>query len=566
VPIPMSGEQSTIAPPQARMLDTSIPLEVHAMSNVQGEKALPDSMDVMRGIETGQEIAQNQYKLKDQQLASQAKDQEAQDQATVKAWKATHPDKSFMHPEDIQLAMTELEGKVSQHSFEQLQTYHQATQEHSDKMSADLKKKSAEQVASELADIDHAAEHLFLPARESYIKSLAQQGTTPENATEPQKIEAQKEMKKTMEAASAIAAQSPLKDSKGQPLFNKERLAQYNALPDFASVDQHYQAADFAKRHYKESLDNRKEMADAAAKESKSSLEEAQAIAALRGPQDKSSEYEREVLALYPKGSPEYTKAMKDRMLKETHIAESEKADKNAPGTGFKETAKRFFRRVSAAGEHVNAVLGNIAKLPVTVDKGYFSSEHSGTTLFGSAISSLGTEMNSGDTKDYLTTVSGLRRGLANAEAQGMMPSGLLTHMMAPLEYTKGDTHIDKMRKLADARQVIEMSLKPWYNDESASPAEKKYIKSIADNLAKTIPWTVDEMTELRAASKDPKRKHQTPQQVFDEYRKHAPAKKNVLANDEAPESEPAKAAPKKEAAKKSEHPDDIQKLIDGAK
>jgi hypothetical protein len=502
-------------------------------------------MDIMRGIETGQEIAQNQYKLKDQQLASQAKDQEAQDQATVKAWKGQHPDKSFMHPEDIQLAMTELEGKVSQHSFEQLQTYHQATQEHSDKMSADLKKKSAEQAASELADMDHAAEKLFLPARESYIRSLAQQGTAPEKATEQQKIKATEAMHATQEAAASVAAQSPLKDSKGQPLFSKDRLAQYTALKDFDSVDQHYQAADFAKRHYKESLDNRKEAADTMAKESKSSLEEAQAIAALRGPQDKSSEFEREVLALYPKGSPEHTKAMKDRMLKETHIAE---ADKNKEGAGFKSSDKRFFRRVAGAAEQGVAALGNIAKLPIgSTDKGFFSSAHSGTTMTGAAVSALGTEMNSGETKDYLTSVSGLRRSLASAEAQGMLPSGALVHMMDVLEYTKGDTHIDKMRKLADARQVFEKSLEPWYNDDAASPTEKAYIKGITDKLAKTIPWTVDEMTELRQASKDPKRRHMTPQQIFNEYRSHEPGK------EDAP-------------TKKSEHPDDIQKLIDGAK
>jgi hypothetical protein len=529
------------------MLDTSIPLEVHAMSNVQGEKALPDSMDIMRGIETGQEIAQNQYKLKDQQLASQAKDQEAQDQATVKAWKGQHPDKSFMHPEDIQLAMTELEGKVSQHSFEQLQTYHQATQEHSDKMSADLKKKSAEQVAAELADMDHAAEHLFLPTREAYLNSLKRQGVTdPESATKEQKITAQKEMKDTAEAASVIAAQSPLKDSKGQPLFSKERLAQFKTVAEsgFDSVDQHYQAADFAKRHYKESLDSRKEAADTMAKESKSSLEEAQAIAALRGPQDKSSEFEREVGAQYPKDSPEYKKWMDARLLKETHIAES---DKNKDGSGFKPSDKRFFRRIAGAVELGTASLSNIVKLPIgSTDKGLFSSEHPGTTLFGSTVSALGTEMNSGETKDYLTSVAGLRRALANAESQGMMPSGALVHMMEVLEYTKGDTHIDKMRKLADARQVFEKALEPWYNDDAASPTEKAYIKKMQDNLAKVVPWTVDEMTELRQASKDPKRKHQTPQQVFDEYRN--------------------RGIKKETPTKKSEHPDDIQKLIDGAK
>ena len=75
------------------------------------------------------------------------------------------------------------------------------------------------------------------------------------------------------------------------------------------------------------------------------------------------------------------------------------------------------------------------------------------------------------------------------------MPSGTLTNKMGAVVFQPGDTEITKLRKLAEARQIVEEGLSPWLANPRIAPEQKKLISEITDRLSKAVPYTHHDLT-----------------------------------------------------------------------
>lgn len=167
-----------------------------------------------------------------------------------------------------------------------------------------------------------------------------------------------------------------------------------------------------------------------------------------------------------------------------------------AAGQGAREAV--FTQRKVGAAEQASADLTNIVLLPITTDRGAYQFGSVSVPSFLDATKVvIGNKMTPESGQIYNRMSAGLQRSLATVEAQGLMPSGSLTHQMDSVLWKPGDTVQSKLHALAQIRQIIDAQMKVELHNPRVSDDEKELIKEIIDDVHKAVPFTHKDLIDL---------------------------------------------------------------------
>lgn len=169
-----------------------------------------------------------------------------------------------------------------------------------------------------------------------------------------------------------------------------------------------------------------------------------------------------------------------------------------AKGTGAMGSRESVYtQRLIGAGNQVSKDLANIVRLPISSTSGIFGGRKQGPTLMDAGREVLANEMSKEDTQIYNVRIAGLQRQLAAIEAQGLLPSGMLTGQMEAVVWKEGDTNLVKMDKLAQIRQIVESGLETMGHNPRVSADEKKFIEDIHAKIVEAVPYTHADVSDL---------------------------------------------------------------------
>jgi hypothetical protein len=204
----------------------------------------------------------------------------------------------------------------------------------------------------------------------------------------------------------------------------------------------------------------------------------------------------RELAAQYPKGSPEYDEALRQRINKEAGI--------NSGGGGGRSVV--YNGRIIASGNEVAQALRNITDLPVTSNAGLFGMGGAqNSTLLGATMAGLKNKLNSDQIKSYNTMWTGVSRNLGTLETSGLATTGDLIKSIDKLQFVDGDNGYNALRKLAEVRQITEAALEPKLHDPAVPGQQRQYIQGVIDAVHNAVPYTHADLTKYdRAAQKNP--------------------------------------------------------------
>lgn len=177
-------------------------------------------------------------------------------------------------------------------------------------------------------------------------------------------------------------------------------------------------------------------------------------------------------------------------------------ADPLGTGGGMGSRGELMFKRVTAAGNSAAESLKNIADLPISSSTGWLGGYQPPTTLFGATKAILAQKVQPQDVQDYKTMMVGVSRNLASLETSGLSPGGSLTHSLDALTIGEGDTQMTKLRKLAEARQIIETNLSVQLSDPKIPGPQKDMVRGIISKTQNAIPFTNADITSLEKSKK----------------------------------------------------------------
>lgn len=177
-------------------------------------------------------------------------------------------------------------------------------------------------------------------------------------------------------------------------------------------------------------------------------------------------------------------------------------ADPLGVGGGMGSRGELMFKRVTAAGNSAAESLKNIADLPISSSTGWLGGYQPPTTLFGATKAILAQKVQPQDVQDYKTMMVGVSRNLATLETSGLSPGGSLTHSLDALTIGEGDTQMTKLRKLAEARQIIETNLSVQLSDPKIPAPQKEMVRGIISKTQNAIPFTNGDITSLEKSKK----------------------------------------------------------------
>lgn len=203
---------------------------------------------------------------------------------------------------------------------------------------------------------------------------------------------------------------------------------------------------------------------------------------------------DNQTFTVYKKGAPPEVKPRGD--------VDVSKLQKLGSTGGFSAVNNRFADRVTAAATLATQTAGNIAELGMDVSSGIFQLHHGDGTLMGAVRDDLATAMDPQDVQTYQTMATGLERTLAAIETAGMMPNGTLIGQMGKLVFNPGDTHLTKMGKLAEIRQIIEYGTRFILDNPKAPEGDKKNIEEAVKQIQKEIPYTARDVARFTRLSK----------------------------------------------------------------
>jgi hypothetical protein len=172
-------------------------------------------------------------------------------------------------------------------------------------------------------------------------------------------------------------------------------------------------------------------------------------------------------------------------------------ADPTAVGGGMGNRNEVMFQRVANAGNSAAESIKNIGELPVGASTGWLGGYRPGTSLLTSVKGVLAQKMNSQDVQDYQTMLAGVSRNLATLETSGLAPGGSLTHSMDALTIGEGDTHMTKLRKMAEMRQIVDTNLQPQLSNPKIPQPQKDMVRGILAKVDEAVPFTHSDITRL---------------------------------------------------------------------
>lgn len=165
--------------------------------------------------------------------------------------------------------------------------------------------------------------------------------------------------------------------------------------------------------------------------------------------------------------------------------------------------AELMFNRVVSAGNEATAAIRNISELPITASTGYFGTAQPGTGLISSAKSVLGQKMTSQEAQETKVMFAGVSRALGAIETSGLQVNGQLMHSMDSIVFNEGDTHMTKLRKMAEVRQIVEKGLEPNLENPKIPEPQKALVRKIIGEIQAAVPYTHSDITKLQQ-SKNP--------------------------------------------------------------
>ena len=159
-------------------------------------------------------------------------------------------------------------------------------------------------------------------------------------------------------------------------------------------------------------------------------------------------------------------------------------------------------QRVMLAANQVAKDAENIARMPLSADRGIFGGRKQEGSLLAAGKETLATEMTTQDVQSYNVKVAGIQRNLAAIEAAGLMPSGALTHQMDAVIAKSGDTNFTKMQKLAQIRQIAEAGLETLASNPRISAEQKDHMGKVLKSLTTAVPFSHEQLDSLSAAQR----------------------------------------------------------------
>jgi hypothetical protein len=124
--------------------------------------------------------------------------------------------------------------------------------------------------------------------------------------------------------------------------------------------------------------------------------------------------------------------------------------------------------------------------------------------LLGATKDSLVNKFTKQDAQNYDIFFTGLTRNLATIESVGAA-TGLvgLSEKMEALRAKPNDTIETRLRKLSQARQIVETGINFAMNEKSIQPAQKEKLGKYLDELKVAVPFTQADVTALNKSSKN---------------------------------------------------------------
>lgn len=172
-------------------------------------------------------------------------------------------------------------------------------------------------------------------------------------------------------------------------------------------------------------------------------------------------------------------------------------ADKTA-GLGGRESV--MFQRVASSAKAGLQDLKNISELPVGASTGFLGVGSSpGHSIMASARDALRNKLSSQDVQDYNTMIAGLSRNLSTIETAGLAPNGSITASMDSIMLREGDSGVTKLRKLAQARQIIIRGIETNLANPKLPKEQKELVQQIMDDTAAAVPFTQHDITEMQS-------------------------------------------------------------------
>lgn len=160
-----------------------------------------------------------------------------------------------------------------------------------------------------------------------------------------------------------------------------------------------------------------------------------------------------------------------------------------------------MFQRVLSSANEATAALKNIAELPVGASTGVFGVGASpGHSVLASAKGALTNKLAPQDVQDYNVMIAGLSRNLSTIESAGLAPNGSLTGSMDAVQLRSGDTELTKLRKLAEARQILEKGLETNLDNPKLPQQQRDAVTRIISDVQASIPFTHHDLTALQKA------------------------------------------------------------------
>lgn len=156
--------------------------------------------------------------------------------------------------------------------------------------------------------------------------------------------------------------------------------------------------------------------------------------------------------------------------------------------------------RLIGSANQASKDLENISKLPLTASSGFLGGRGQGQGLLEAGKETLTNKMTTQEVQSYNAMTAGLQRSLASLEAMGLMPNVNLTKQMESVVFRDGDTHLTKMHKLAQTRQIIEATQETLEANPRVAPEQKKLLENVLAKVKKSVPFTHSDLIDLTAA------------------------------------------------------------------
>jgi hypothetical protein len=224
---------------------------------------------------------------------------------------------------------------------------------------------------------------------------------------------------------------------------------------------------------------------------------------------DEASQGKQIVTSVGPDGKPVFTVIDKatGTAKETTEVA----VPKGQAGAGGRE-ATMLGRQLNSLAEGTKA-LENISEIPAGSSTSFFGNYDPGHTLAGTALKNTTNALTGDDAKSYQVLTAGLSRSAATMETGGLAPAGTLTKQLHDaIEIQSTDSKFVAMRKLAEARQILEEPIKNLKANPSLTPDQKAEVAKFETRLQQAIPYTQHDLTAYSQKGKNT--------QTFDEYRK----------------------------------------------